>query len=295
MGTANRNPEAVAKAVPRAGAVPLTVNFNGGSSTDADGDTLAYEWDFGDGSARSTAAQVTHTYTQAGTFTATLKVSDGRGGEDTATVEVEAGNEPPSATIASPAAGQRFAVDETITLNGSASDPEDGPLPPDALTWEVIRHHDTHTHPFFPITTGNPLQIEGPPPEDIHATATSHLEVILTATDSDGLSTTVTRDLLPRTVSLTFETAPSGLDVEVAGSQVTAPGTVTSWEGWRMPVNAPDQADAGGQWRDLRLVVGRRSACPRDSDTTRARHLYGVVHPFLRAAVVGVAPARSRS
>ncbi|MGH2979624.1 MAG: PKD domain-containing protein, partial [Solirubrobacterales bacterium] len=187
-----------------------------------------------------------HTYTDSGTFTASLLVTDGRGGEDTATVEIQAGNDPPAPSISSPVMGQRFSVGEAITLSGSATDPQEGDLPPGALTWEVIRHHDTHTHPFLPPTTGAQVEIEGPQPEDIHATATSHLAVILTATDSGGLSTTVRRDLLPRTVDLTFESVPSGLRVEVAGSPVTAPQTVTSWEGWRIPVDAPEQADAAG-------------------------------------------------
>jgi glucose/arabinose dehydrogenase/PKD repeat protein len=246
VGAANRAPEAVADASPRSGDVPLSVQFDGSASTDADGDPLTYEWDFGDGSPTTGGAQAGHTYTTAGTYTATLRVSDGRGGEDTATVEIRAGNEAPAPTITSPAEGQRFGVGETIVLSGSASDPEDGPLPPSALSWEVIRHHDTHTHPFVPPTTGSPLEFTGPAPEDIHATTTSYLEVSLTATDSDGLSTTVTRDIDPRLVDLTFESIPTGLQIEVAGSMVTAPATVTSWDGWQVPVNAPDQTDPAG-------------------------------------------------
>ena len=173
-------------------------------------------------------------------------MSDGRGGEDTATVRIRPGNEPPAVTITSPVAGQRFAVGETVALTGFASDPEDGPLPGSALEWVVIRHHDTHTHPFLPPTAGEHVDIEGPTPEDIHATATSYLEVMLTATDSDGLSTTLSRNLLPRTVDVTFATEPPGIELEVAGSPVVGPTTVTSWEGWRMPVVAPDQAESGG-------------------------------------------------
>ena len=114
------------------------------------------------------------------------------------------------------------------------------------MEWVVIRHHDTHTHPFLPPTAGEHVDIEGPTPEDIHATATSYLEVMLTATDSDGLSTTLSRDLLPRTVDVTFATEPPGIALEVAGSPVVGPTTVTSSEGWRMPVVAPDQAESGG-------------------------------------------------
>ena len=51
VGNANRSPEAIADATPRSGAVPLTVQFDGGESTDADGDSLTYSWNFGDGSA----------------------------------------------------------------------------------------------------------------------------------------------------------------------------------------------------------------------------------------------------
>ena len=107
----------------------------------------------------------------------------------------------------------------------------------------------------------------GPTPEDINATATSYLEVTLTATDSDGLSTTVSRDLLPRTVDLTFATEPPGIALEVAGSPVVGPATVTSWEGWRIPVVAPDQAEAGGSgvtfvsWSDG--ARGRTTSRPR--------------------------------
>ena len=226
--------------------MPLRVQFDGGESTDADGDPLTYGWDFGDGSAPESGASVSHTYTQAGMFTATLTVSDGHGGQDTATVRVRPGNEPPAVTISSPVAGQHFSVGETIALTGFASDPEDGPLPGSALEWVVIRHHDTHTHPFLPPTAGEHVDIEGPTPEDIHATATSYLEVMLTATDSDGLSTTLSRNLLPRTVDVTFATEPPGIALEVAGSPVVGPTTVTSWEGWRMPVVAPDQAESGG-------------------------------------------------
>jgi serine protease AprX len=46
------------------------------SATDADGDTLRYQWDFGDGSTGA-GAMVEHVYTSAGTYTAVVTVSDG--------------------------------------------------------------------------------------------------------------------------------------------------------------------------------------------------------------------------
>jgi type 1 glutamine amidotransferase len=55
--------------------------------TDADGDTLTYAWDFGDGATADTKDAM-HTYTEVGTFTAKVTVSDGKGGEGTALLQV---------------------------------------------------------------------------------------------------------------------------------------------------------------------------------------------------------------
>lgn len=54
----------------------LTVQFKN-ASTDADGDTLVYVWDFGDGSTSSVKNPV-HTYTKAGSYSVILKVTDGK-------------------------------------------------------------------------------------------------------------------------------------------------------------------------------------------------------------------------
>ena len=46
------------------------------AASDADGDTLTYRWDFGDGSTGA-GALVEHAYAKAGTYTAVVTVSDG--------------------------------------------------------------------------------------------------------------------------------------------------------------------------------------------------------------------------
>ncbi|HGG58808.1 MAG TPA: PKD domain-containing protein, partial [Gammaproteobacteria bacterium] len=74
----NTQPQAVASATPTSGDPPLTVQFTGSGSSDPDGDTLAYFWQFGDG-ATSTAANPTHVYTSEGTYQATLTVNDQQG------------------------------------------------------------------------------------------------------------------------------------------------------------------------------------------------------------------------
>ena len=47
------------------------------------GDTLTYEWDFGDGTANVTVRDPSHKYTYTGAFNVTLKVTDSRGGVTT--------------------------------------------------------------------------------------------------------------------------------------------------------------------------------------------------------------------
>ena len=194
-GGGNRSPNAVASASPVAGNLPLNVGFDGSDSSDPDGQSLTYDWDFGDGSPHGSGAGASHTYTTAGTYTAKLTVSDGSGGTDTQSIRIDAGNNFPEPVITTPAEGEKFSVGEEMTLTGSAEDPEDGVLGDTALTWTVVKHHATHTHPFLAPTTGNDMQITGPQPEDFSATTNSYLEVILTATDSKGLTRTVSREL----------------------------------------------------------------------------------------------------
>ena len=57
------------------------------TGADSDGDTLTYAWDFGDGGTAATKDAM-HTYTAAGTYTAKVTVSDGKGGTASATLTV---------------------------------------------------------------------------------------------------------------------------------------------------------------------------------------------------------------
>src|SRR5262249_26873773 len=98
---------------------------------------------------------------------------------------------------------------------------------------------------------GNNIVITTPPPEDVAGALTSYLEIQLTATDSRGAQTTVTQNFNPHKVDVTLQTSPSGLDLQVNGGPVTAPVTITSWEGWDLQLNAPDQTIGGTSWTFL--------------------------------------------
>lgn len=73
----NTPPVASLSATPVSGTAPLAVSFDGSASSDADGDTLSYSWNFGDGNT-GTGETASHSYTQAGSYTASLTVSDGQ-------------------------------------------------------------------------------------------------------------------------------------------------------------------------------------------------------------------------
>jgi cytochrome c len=77
---ASRNPSGN---VTLGNAVAFTATGN-----DPDGNTLTYDWDFGDGTAHSTAQNPTHAYAAVGTYPAKVTVSDGKGGSANATVSV---------------------------------------------------------------------------------------------------------------------------------------------------------------------------------------------------------------
>ena len=86
------NPSAVV------GTAPLSVSFDGSLSFDSDGSVVAYDWNFGDGNTAQ-GAIVNHAYTQAGTYTTVLTITDDSGlsHSESLSIEVAPANVPPTA------------------------------------------------------------------------------------------------------------------------------------------------------------------------------------------------------
>ena len=89
----NQLPTAVVTATPTSGFGPLAVNFTGSGSYDQDGSIVSYAWTFGDG-ASSSAQNPSRTYSTPGTYTATLTVTDNRGGTGTASTQIVVSQNP---------------------------------------------------------------------------------------------------------------------------------------------------------------------------------------------------------
>jgi len=86
--TANVPPEAAFSADPLAGEKPLDVNFDASASTDSDGTIVQYEWDWDSNTVyddTTASPTTTHTFNTNGVYKVTLRVTDDRGGTDTAT------------------------------------------------------------------------------------------------------------------------------------------------------------------------------------------------------------------
>jgi len=86
-GVSNQPPTAVASATPNSGFAPLSVSFSSAGSADSDGSITSYAWTFGDGGT-GTGASTSHTYQNAGNYTAVLTVTDNLGATGTASVGI---------------------------------------------------------------------------------------------------------------------------------------------------------------------------------------------------------------
>jgi hypothetical protein len=178
------------------------------------------------------------------------------------TITVGGGNTPPTPVIDTPFSSLTWAVGDTINFSGHATDAQDGTLPASALRWKLIIHHCTtgcHTHDVE-TRTGVASGTFAAPDHDYP----SSLEIQLTATDSGGLATTTSVTLQPKTVNLTFQSNPTGLQLTAGSTTDRAPFTITAIQNATIQLIAPNQkyrgksyafvswSDAGAQTHTIR-------------------------------------------
>ncbi len=247
----------------------------GGSATFTVGasgtEPLNYQWER-DGvdipGATSTSYTLSGVQTQDGGATFLARVSNlyGSVSSNPARLTVS-NNQSPVATINTPANGLFYDAGDTIAFSGSASDPEDGPLPPSAFSWTIVFHHDEHTHPFLgpiPNVTSGTFTI----PTSGETSATVFYRIHLTVTDSAGAQASTFVDILPNVVTLTLLTEPIDLELTLDGQPVNAPVAVQSVVGMTRTIGAPSPqrvnkknygfeswSDGGGQTHDIPTPV----------------------------------------
>jgi len=133
--------------------------------------------------------------TTAANYPVSLTVTDAAGSSTVATAAISLNNSPPSARIRDPADLSLYSSTEPVLgqLRGSHTDPEQ-PESALACKWEVIDHHNDHTHPQPVLHDCDAETVlageccDG----DVH-----YIEVVYTVTDPFGLSASDRHWLIP--------------------------------------------------------------------------------------------------
>jgi hypothetical protein len=122
---------------------------------------------------------------------------------------------------------------------------EDGALPASAFSWTVLFRHDSHIHPGpgpFPSTTTGTLQI---PTSGHDFEGNTRHEIVLTVTDSTGLTASTSVTIFPDKVNLTYDTVPSGLTVTIDGISGQTPFVINDLKGFQHTIDDPNQSNRG--------------------------------------------------
>jgi PKD repeat protein len=208
----------------------------------------AYNWNFGDGSATSTLQNPGHTYSSAGTYTATLTVTDGSSPVKTATSNVlitvnAVGNALAATASATPTSGQ---VPLSVAFTGTAT----GGNPPYGYRWS-----------FGDGSAASTLQNPG----HTYGAAGTYTAT-LTVTDSSAPAKTakssVTITVSP--IAGTAPGAPTGLTASAGNAQVSlswaAPASnggvnITSYRVYRGTASGGETLVTGGGCGGLGAVL----------------------------------------
>ena len=210
-----------------------------------------------------------------------VRVSNAAGSvtSDNATLTV-VDSAPPEATITAPPGGTLFSGGETINFSGTALDPEDGVLPAEAFTWRVDYVTAGVERPGVPAFSGTR---NGSFTADVETPFTGTdvaYRIYLTVTDTSGLQTTTSLDVLPRTATATLAAEPAGrgLRLTIDGEPQRAPAQMPGVVGvQRVLVAAPTQTVNGVDyafvsWSDGDTNPTRAVAIPEGGGTFTAQY-----------------------
>ena len=229
------------------GAGSIVVTLNAGGSSDPNGEALSYAWDLnGDGSFETDGgAQQTRTYKGTKNVVVSVKVEDGTGRTDVARLTLYPNDTPPDPVIETDSGD--WAVGDRIEFSGYATDAEDdlsGGIGEAGLFWRTQIYHcpdACHAHPLqaFPGVGGGTLSA---PDHDYPA----YVKLILTATDSRGLSATEEYALYPRAVDLGVESYPPGVAIAAGTGEGVAPWKLRAIARGQITLVAPPTAVVDG-------------------------------------------------
>ena len=171
----NRKPLVAVGVDKPAGALPLRVALSSAGTEDLDEDSLSYDWTVTrpDGSVlqKLSGPNPSITFARAGSYTASLKVTDPQGASNQASVSVVAGNEPPVVSIDLVGGNRTFffpgiPVRYAVRVN----DREDGSLASGRIPASRVNVSATYVKDGQPSATVKPATgADAPPPPTAHA------------------------------------------------------------------------------------------------------------------------------
>jgi glucose/arabinose dehydrogenase len=154
-------------------------------------------------------------------------------------------NNPPVANITAPANGSLYNAGTTINYSGDGTDPEDITIPASGFTWWVDFHHDDHTHPHVLPVSGSKTGSFNIP--NIGETDDNvWFRIYLKVRDSGGLENTTYVEIFPRKATITLASNPTGLQLRLDGSPVTAPHVFVGVVGMIRSIEAVSPQALGG-------------------------------------------------
>ncbi len=267
-------PKAQLAVKPGSGNAPLPVTFDGSASADPGGTIASWTLAFGDGSravsgAGSPPASVAHIYATAGTFTATLTVTDVDAQTGTASAQTVVARTPPKAQLAvTPGSGTGPLV---VTFDGSATSDPDGAI----ASWSLGFGDGT------PVVSGSGI----PPAEvaHIYRGAGAHTAV-LTITDTDAQTSAATAQtvvtLSAANVRLAATLSPPDARLAVTPGSGDAP----------LPVTFDGSAGTGAgaaiaSW-SLAFGDGSPDASGRGAPPANVAHTYATAETYTARSTV---------
>jgi len=198
----------------------------------ASGVGLTYQWQFNNinipGATAATYTIPNVTNANAGAYRVIVTNTAGNATSNPATLTITPFSNTPTVTIVSPLPTLKWNADDVVHFEATATDIEDGTLPPSAFSWNIDLFHEDvpgagHSHP-------------GASPQGVQSgdfTASNQGEktpnvwyrFTVKVTDSNGLTASTFVDIKPNLVDVTVTSTPALLALEFNQKPVTAPST----------------------------------------------------------------------
>jgi glucose/arabinose dehydrogenase len=207
------------------GAAPLEYTWlvNGEDVITAEGPSLVLQNVLLDQDSTTIQVEVRNGFGQQYSAEALLRVTD---------------NHRPEPMITAPVDGSMYHAGSTIAFSGFATDHEDGSLAESGLSWKIDFHHGTHVHPGLSWTNGISSG-EWSIPTVGETSADVWYRIYLKASDSEGFSKVMYRDVYPELGKITVSSLPEGLNINLDGASRMTPFEVEGVRGLSRFITPP--------------------------------------------------------